>query len=85
MSDLEGATGEKTMKTYAWDFVGPRSEAIARHHLAHVREFLGRERLEGCELGVNVESPMRAVAWCRAPDEAQSAIERGLRPPRQIS
>ena len=73
------------MKTYAWDFTGRRAEAIARHHLAHVREFLAQGRLEGCELGVIVESPMRAVAWCRAPDGAQPAIERALRPPRVIT
>jgi hypothetical protein len=75
---------ETAMKTYAWEFVGPRSEAIARHHLAHVREFLARERIEGCEAGMTVESPMRAVAWCRATDEAQPAIERALRPPRVL-
>ena len=73
------------MKTYAWDFVGPRSEAIARHHLAHIREFLARQTLEGCEVGVTVESPLRATAWCRAPQDAQPAIERALRPPRIIS
>ena len=72
------------MKTYAWDFVGPRSEAIARHHLAHVREFLGREKLVGCELGITVESPTRSIAWCRAPEDVAPTIERSLRPPRVI-
>jgi hypothetical protein len=73
------------MKTYAWDFVGPRSEAIARHHLQHVQEFLAREELTGCETGVTVESPLRAVAWCKAPEAVQPLIERALRPRRVLS
>ena len=72
------------MKTYAWDFVGPRAEAIARHHAQHVREFLTREKLEGCDVGIEVTSPRRAVAWCRASEQAQPALERALRPPRVI-
>jgi hypothetical protein len=58
---------------------------IARHHAAHVREFLRREKLEGCEVGIEVTSPKRALAWCRARDEAQPAIERALRPPRVLA
>jgi hypothetical protein len=57
---------------------------IARHHLQHVRQFLMREKLEGCEVGIDVSSPMRSVAWCRASDDAQAAIERALRPPRVL-
>jgi hypothetical protein len=72
------------MKTYAWDFVGPRSEMIARHHLQHVREFLAREKLDDCEVGIEVVSPTRAVAWCRASESARPAIERALRPPRVL-
>jgi hypothetical protein len=74
-----------TLKTYAWDFGGPRSELIAQHHARHVREFLAREKLDGCECGVTVESPMRATAWCKAPEAAQPIIERTLRPPRVVS
>lgn len=72
------------MKTYAWDFVGPRSEAIARHHLSHVRDFLRREGIEGCELEITVESNVRAVVSCEAPEQAQPMIERALRPPRVL-
>ena len=72
------------MKTYAWDFGGPRAQVIARHHAQHVREFLAREKLEGCEVGIEVTSPTRAIAWCRASDEAQPVLERALRPPRVL-
>jgi hypothetical protein len=70
------------MRTYYWDFMGPRSEAIARHHATHLGEFLQQNQLEGCEAGVEVESPMRAVAWLKAPEPAQPIIEKALRPPR---
>lgn len=69
-------------RTFFWDFVGPRSEQIARHHAKHVEEFLAREKLEGCEVGVEVPTPMRATAWCKAPEAVAEPIARALKPPR---
>ncbi len=69
--------------TYYWDFIGPRSEAIARHHAVHLGEFTQKNQLEGCEIGVQVHSPMRATAWITAPEPAQAPIEKALRPPRR--
>ena len=70
------------MRTYHWDFISPRAEQIARHHATHIEEFLAREKLEGCEVGVTVTGPMRATAWCRVTDAAAEPVARALRPPR---
>ncbi len=72
------------MKTYAWDFRGMRAQAIALHHAQHLREFLQREGLDGCEVRVETEGPFQATAFLQAPDEATAGIERALRPPRVV-
>lgn len=73
------------MTEFLWDFVGPRSELIARHHAKHLEEFLQREKVQGCEAGIAIESPVRAVAFLRAPDEAAERIQKALRPPRSVT
>jgi hypothetical protein len=57
---------------------------IARHHAQHVREFLTREKMDDCEVGIEIISPMRATAWCRATEAARTTIEQALRPPRVV-
>ena len=57
--------------TWYWDFIGPRSEAIARHHAEHLAEFVQKNGLEGCDTGVEVQTPMRSVAWIKAPEALQ--------------
>lgn len=71
------------MTEFWWDFVGPRSEMIARHHAKHLEEFLDRERVVGCEAGVKIESPVRAAAYLKAPDAVAEQVQKALRPPRR--
>lgn len=69
--------------TWFWDFIGPRSEAIARHHVEHLSEFIAREKLEGFETGVTQQTAMKWSAWLRGPGEQGASIEKALRPPRK--
>lgn len=71
------------MRRYLWHFAGPRAEIIANHHATHLREFLVRNALEGCEVGVQGDGPNRFVAWLTAPEAAQAPIEKALRPPKR--
>ncbi len=68
---------------YSWDFYGPRAEGTARHFLRHLEEFLERHDLRGCELDTSSDGEGHVAARCRAPLEAQTSIERALRPQRR--
>lgn len=74
---MEGA------KTFYWDFHGPRAEGTARHFRTHLDEFLARERIVGCETGVEELGAAHWAAWCRAGQEACEPVSRALRPRRQ--
>lgn len=69
--------------TYYWDYFGPDAEGTARHFLAHLREYLGRNGLGDCEVGVASERAGHGAAWCKAPEHAQAALLR-LRPRRAV-
>lgn len=70
------------MTTFFWDFIGPRAEQIAAHHVTHVNEFLAREKLDGCQSGVTKAAQFRCTAWVKAPAEVAPLIARALKPPR---
>ena len=66
-----------------WDYFGPTAEGTAEHFRVHLDEFLQRERLEGCETGVEVVTPgHHAAAWCRCPEPLVDTLGRALRPRR---
>lgn len=69
-------------KTFYWDFHGPRAEGTARHFRTHLDEFLARERIGGCETGVEGLAAGHWAAWCRAGQEACEPVSRALRPRR---
>lgn len=71
------------MTTYSWDYFGPDADGTARHFLVHLRDYLARAGVTGCELGVTSERPGHSAAWCRAPDHAREAVLR-LRPRRAV-
>lgn len=70
------------MRTYYWDFVGPRGAGTAEHYVRHLGEFLEQQALDGCEVGMQSPAPMHHVAFLRAPAEHHASIERALRPRR---
>ncbi len=78
-------TSNAETTTFAWDFRGPRAHAIAEHHAAHVREFLDKHALDGCEVWVETPVPFQAAAFLRVPERHREAVARALRPPRRAS
>jgi hypothetical protein len=72
------------VKTYAWDFRGPRAQAIAEHHARHLREFLDRHGLTGCQVRCEQPRPFQATALLEAPEPAWAVVEKALRPPRVV-
>lgn len=72
--------------TLYWDFFGPPSEGTAEHFRKHLDEFLQREQLDGCEIGVEIVRPgQHAAAWCRCTEALMDTLGRALRPRRVSS
>lgn len=72
------------MKTYYWDFFGPNAEPTARHFMKHLDELIIQNNLGGCTTGVSSDGDEHYAAWCRAPEDMESAIERSLAPKRML-
>ncbi len=72
------------MKTYFWDFFGPRSEGTAQHFLVHLREFLKKNECPEMPTGLRSEGPGHQGVFCSPPEAFQLAIERSLRPKRTV-
>ena len=70
------------MKSYFWDFFGPRSTGTAEHFLIHLREFLKKNECPEMPTGLRSEGAGHQAVFCSPPIEFQAAIERSLRPRR---
>ena len=70
------------MKTFYWDFYGPRARGTAEHFAKHLEEFLQKHGLENCETGTESTEPNHRAAWCKAPPAAEETIEKALKPRR---
>jgi hypothetical protein len=70
------------MKSYLWDFFGPRAEGTAQHFLVHLREFLVKNNCPEMPTGMRSEGAGHQAVFCSPPLELQAAIERSLRPRR---
>lgn len=70
------------MKSYFWDFFGPRAEGTAQHFLSHLREFLKKNDCPDMPTGLRSEGAGHQAVFCSPPLEFQAAIERSLRPRR---
>ena len=72
----------RAVKTYYWDFFGPRAEGTAKHFVRHLNEFFEKNGIVGCEVDTASAGQGHVAARCRAPLEAEDVIERALRPQR---
>jgi hypothetical protein len=70
------------MKTYFWDFFGPRAEGTAAHFHRHLLQFLDQHQLSGCETALVSDGPGHHGVSCRTPAAARATIEGALRPRR---
>ncbi len=72
------------MKSFFWDFFGPRAEPTAAHFLRHLRDFLAKNACPEMPTGVRSEGAGHHAVYCSPPEELEAAIARSLRP-RRIS
>lgn len=72
------------MKTFFWDFFGPRAEGTAQHFLAHLREFLQKSECPEMPTGLRSEGAGHQGVYCSPPEAFADAIERSLRPRRTV-
>lgn len=70
------------MKTYFWDFFGPRARGTAEHFQKHLHEFLEKKGLTGCQTALVSEGPGHTGVACETPSEFEGVIERELSPKR---
>jgi len=68
--------------TFLWDFFGPSAAGTATHFEKHLREFLGKNALEGCTTGTESEGEGHMAAYCITPPPARDAVGRARRPQR---
>jgi hypothetical protein len=66
-----------------WDFFGPRAEGTARHFRSHLEEFLERESVDGCSVGISSGNPRHWATWCLAPVAVDDLLTRALKPRRR--
>ena len=70
------------MKSYYWDFFGPRADGTAEHFLRHLREFLQKNACPEMPTGLKSEGAGHNAVFCSPPAELEATIERSLRPRR---
>jgi hypothetical protein len=70
------------MRTYHWDFFGPRAKPTAEHFQRHLAAFLSEHGCTGTETGSTSSGALHVAIFCRAPPDWQAAIERALKPRR---
>jgi hypothetical protein len=70
------------MKTYFWDFFGPRADGTAHHFLKHLREFLSKNSCPEMPTGLRSQGAGHQAVFCSPPPDLHETIERSLRPKR---
>ena len=72
------------MKSFFWDFFGPRAEGTAEHFLVHLRQFLQKNECPDMPTGLRSEGAGHQAVFCSPPVELEAAIEKSLRPRRSV-
>jgi hypothetical protein len=72
------------MKSFFWDFFGPRADGTAQHFLIHLREFLKKNECPEMPTGLRSEGAGHQAVFCSPPAELEVTIERSLRPRRSV-
>jgi hypothetical protein len=72
------------VKTYHWDFFGPRAGPTAEHFLRHLDGFLREHAITDCATGTASEGARHHGVFCRPSDTAEELIVTALRPNRVV-
>ena len=65
-----------------WDFKGPNSEHIAKHHEIHLKEFITSENLELNITGFTVLTDMHSIAYLVVNEAEMITVRDALKPHR---
>ena len=77
-------SSEAELRTYFWDFFGPRSQPTAAHFKRHLRGFLEQHGFGKLELVDASQAPGHHAVGLRTPTEHYELIEKALRPQRHV-
>ena len=72
------------MRTYFWDFFGPRAESSAETHLGQLDGFLEKNPFEEGSTGLRMLEFAHHVTWVRVPESAHDTVAKTLRPKRWV-
>lgn len=68
-----------------WDFRGPESLPVARHHEIHLKEFIEKDKLKDWRsTGVEQISAVHSIAWWVVPEKEILRIRDLLKPQRAV-
>ena len=70
------------MRRFFWDFYGGQSRGTASHFLAHLEEFLSRNDITDCPMGVESYSMIHHATWCVVDEQLGELVMTSLRPHR---
>jgi len=73
---------EPALRTYFWDFFGPRSGPTAAHFEKHLHEFLQQHGIAELSIRLETHSAAHSAVGLTTPPEHRELIEKALRPRR---
>lgn len=65
-----------------WDFYGETADGTAKHHIIHLEEFMGREKLTYFNKGTDSNADLHAFAYMTIAEKDVKILRDALRPNR---
>jgi len=65
---------------FVWEFFGPDSKHLSKHHLTHLNEFLNLENIEFFDSGTSVESVNFSYSYIIVESNHLNLIKLKLKP-----
>ena len=65
---------------FVWEFFGPESNQLAKHHHIHLDEFFAKENISNINTGVEQESSNFSFSYVIIDDSYLELIKASLRP-----
>ena len=65
---------------FVWEFFGPDSNQLAKHHHIHLNEFFSKENISNINTGVEEESSNFSYSYVIIDDSYLELIKASLRP-----
>lgn len=76
---------EPELRTYYWDFFGPRAEPTAAHFKRHLQGFLEQHGIGQLVLVSESRSALHQAVGLETPPAHRELIEKALRPKRHVT